>query len=178
MTLQQLHYAIVVSEDGSVNKAAERLYITQPSLTSSIKSLETEIGIRIFSRTGRGMTVTPEGTDFLQYARQVYQQYEILRQHYGNQSNIKHKFSVSTQHYSFAVQAFVQTVKQFGTSKFDFALYETKTIDVITDVGALKSEVGIIYLSDYNRKAIMKMLKDQHLEFYKLIDCHAYVYLS
>lgn len=177
MTLQQIYYAIVVSEAGSINKAAEQLYITQPSLTSSIKSLETEIGINIFLRTGRGMTVTPEGTDFLQYARQVYQQYEILSQRYSDKTNIKHKFGVSTQHYSFAVQAFVETVKRFGTLRFEFALRETKILEVITDVGTLKSKVGIIYLSDYNRKAIMKMLKEQHLEFYKLIDCHAYVYL-
>ncbi len=163
MTLQQIYYAIVVSEAGSINKAAEQLYITQPSLTSSIKSLETEIGINIFLRTGRGMTVTPEGTDFLQYARQVYQQYEILSQRYSDKTNIKHKFGVSTQHYSFAVQAFVETVKRFGTLRFEFALRETKILEVITDVGTLKSKVGIIYLSDYNRKAIMKMLKEQHL---------------
>ena len=160
-----------------MNRAAEKLYITQPSLTSSIKSLEAEIGINIFLRTGRGMSVTPEGTDFLQYARQVYQQYEILEQRYSDKANIKRKFGVSTQHYSFAVQAFVETVKQFGTLQFEFALRETKTIEVISDVGTLKSEVGIIFLSDYNRRAIQKMMREYHLKFYRLIDCNAYVYL-
>ncbi|MBR2176461.1 MAG: LysR family transcriptional regulator [Clostridia bacterium] len=177
MTLQQIYYAITVSEEGSMNRAAEKLYITQPSLTSSIKSLEAEIGINIFLRTGRGMSVTPEGTDFLQYARQVYQQYEILEQRYSDKANIKRKFGVSTQHYSFAVQAFVETVKQFGTLQFEFALRETKTIEVISDVGTLKSEVGIIFLSDYNRRAIQKMMREYHLKFYRLIDCNAYVYL-
>lgn len=177
MTLQQIHYAITVSEVGSMNKAAEKLFITQPSLTSSIKSLENEIGISIFLRTGRGVSVTSEGSDFLQYARQVYQQYDILEQRYSNKASIKRKFGVSTQHYSFAVEAFVETVKQFGTLQFEFALRETKTNEVISDVGTLKSEIGILFLSDYNNKVIKKMLKDNNLEFHKLIDCRAYVYL-
>ena len=177
LTLQQIHYAITVSEVGSMNKAAEKLFITQPSLTSSIKSLENEIGISIFLRTGRGVSVTSEGSDFLQYARQVYQQYDILEQRYSNKASIKRKFGVSTQHYSFAVEAFVETVKQFGTLQFEFALRETKTNEVISDVGTLKSEIGILFLSDYNNKVIKKMLKDNNLEFHKLIDCRAYVYL-
>ena len=177
MTLQQIHYAITVSEVGSMNKAAEKLFITQPSLTSSIKSLENEIGISIFLRTGRGVSVTSEGSDFLQYARQVYQQYDILEQRYSNKASIKRKFGVSTQHYSFAVEAFVETVKKFGTLQFEFALRETKTNEVISDVGTLKSEIGILFLSDYNNKVIKKMLKDNNLEFHKLIDCRAYVYL-
>ena len=177
LTLQQIHYAITVSEVGSMNKAAEKLFITQPSLTSSIKSLENEIGISIFLRTGRGVSVTSEGSDFLQYARQVYQQYDILEQRYSNKASIKRKFGVSTQHYSFAVEAFVETVKKFGTLQFEFALRETKTNEVISDVGTLKSEIGILFLSDYNNKVIKKMLKDNNLEFHKLIDCRAYVYL-
>ena len=160
-----------------MNQAAEKLFITQPSLTSSIKSLENEIGISIFLRTGRGVSVTSEGSDFLQYARQVYQQYDILEQRYSNKASIKRKFGVSTQHYSFAVEAFVETVKQFGTLQFEFALRETKTNEVISDVGTLKSEIGILFLSEYNNKVIKKMLKDNNLEFHKLIDCNAYVYL-
>lgn len=177
MTLQQIHYAITVAESGSMNKAAEMLYITQPSLTSSIKALENETGISIFFRTGKGVTLTSEGIDFLQYARQVYQHYEILQQRYSDKANIKRKFGVSTQHYSFAVQAFVETVKQFGTLKYEFALRETKTLEVINDVGTLKSEIGILYLSDYNRRIIKKLLKENGLIFNKLVDCSAYVYL-
>ncbi|MBR2176584.1 MAG: LysR family transcriptional regulator [Clostridia bacterium] len=177
MTLQQIHYAITVAESGSMNKAAEILYITQPSLTSSIKALENETGISIFFRTGKGVTLTSEGIDFLQYARQVYQHYEILQQRYSDKANIKRKFGVSTQHYSFAVQAFVETVKQFGTLKYEFALRETKTLEVINDVGTLKSEIGILYLSDYNSRIIKKLLKENGLIFNKLVDCSAYVYL-
>ncbi len=177
MTLQQIYYAITIAEIGSMNKAAEQLFITQPSLTSSIKTLENEIGTRIFLRTGKGVSITAEGVDFLKYARQVYQQYEILEQRYSDKANIKRKFGVSTQHYSFAVQAFVETVKKFGTLKYEFAIRETKTLEVINDVGTLKSEIGIIYLSDYNSRIIKKLLRDNGLKYIKLIDCDAYVYL-
>ena len=108
MTLQQLHYAIIISETGSLNKAAEILYVAQPSLTSAIKELEKEVGIAIFHRSGRGVTLTNDGVEFLSYARQVYQQYESLLDKYGKLGNLKKKFGVSTQHYSFAVKTFVR----------------------------------------------------------------------
>ncbi len=177
MTLQQIYYALTIAEAGSMNKASEILFISQPTLTSSIRELEREIGTSIFLRTGRGVVQTNEGADFLMYARQVYQQYELLQQKYGEKGNAKRKFGVSTQHYSFAVKAFVETVKQFGTLQFEFAIRETKTLEVINDVGNLKSEVGILYLSSYNNKIINKMLRENGLEFHKLIDCNAYVYL-
>lgn len=177
MTLQQIYYALTIAEAGSMNKAANILFVSQPSLTSSMKELEREIGISIFQRTGRGVVQTSEGADFLMYARQIYQQYELLHQRYCEKGNVKHKFGVSTQHYSFAVKAFVETVRQFGTLQFEFAIRETKTLDVIKDVGSLKSEVGILYLSSYNNKIIRKMLNENGLEFHKLIDCNAYIYM-
>jgi DNA-binding transcriptional LysR family regulator len=178
MTLQQIRYAITIAEVGSMNKAAEELYISQPSLTCAIKELEKESGINIFLRTTKGVVTTSEGADFLMYARQVYQQYELLLQKYSPESrNIKRKFGVSTQHYSFAVKAFVETVKKFDTLKFEFAIRETKTIDVINDVGNMKSEIGILYRSGFNRKIIDKMLSDNDLSFFPLINCRAYVYL-
>lgn len=177
MTLQQIHYALTIAEAGSMNKAADILFISQPSLTSAIKELEKEIGISIFLRTGKGVIQTNEGSEFLIYARQVYQQYELLQQKFGAKGNIKRKFGVSTQHYSFAVKAFVETVKQYDTLRFEFAIRETKTLEVITDVGTLKSEIGVIYLSSFNNKVIRKLLADNGLEFHRLIDCNAYVYL-
>ncbi|MBQ7901797.1 MAG: LysR family transcriptional regulator [Clostridia bacterium] len=177
MTLQQIYYALTISRMGSMNKAAEALFISQPSLTSAIKELEREAGINIFLRTSKGVSETSEGAEFLMYARQVYQQYELLTQKYGDKGNIKRKFSVSTQHYSFAVKAFVETVKQFDTSKYEFAVRETKTYNVIHDVGIFKSEIGILYLSDFNRKIISKFLKENDLRFHHLIDCKAYVYI-
>lgn len=177
MTLQQLRYIITISETGSLNKAAELLYVAQPSLTSSIKELEKEIGITIFNRSGKGVSLTNDGAEFLLYARQVYSQYESLLEKYGKSGNLKKKFGVSTQHYSFAVKAFVEMVKAYDTSKYEFAIRETKTRDVIDDVSTLKSEIGILYLCDFNRKAISKLLTANNLEFHKLIDCKAYVYL-
>lgn len=177
MTIQQLNYAIIISEMGSLNKASEILYIAQPSLTSAIRELEKELGITIFNRTARGVTLTNDGEEFIQYARQVVQQYDRLLEKYGKGSSIRKKFGISTQHYSFAVKSFVEMVKQFDTDEYEFAIRETKTREVIDDVSTGKSELGILYLSDFNRKALEKLLRTSGLEFHHLIDCKAYVYL-
>ena len=177
MTLQQIRYAITIAEIGSLNKAAEILYIAQPSLTGSMQELERELGITIFNRSGRGVTLTADGIEFLQYAKQIYSQYEDLIEKYKDPKTLKKKFGVSTQHYSFAVKAFVELVKSFDTSFYEFAIRETKTKDVINDVASMKSEIGILYLSDFNRAAINKLLRTAGLEFHHLINCQAYVYL-
>ncbi|MBP5249751.1 MAG: LysR family transcriptional regulator [Lachnospiraceae bacterium] len=177
MTIQQLKYVIAISEAGSFNKAAETLYIAQPSLTGSIRELEKELGIIVFNRSGRGVSLTNDGLEFVQYARQVVQQYDQLLEKYGKDGKVKKKFGVSTQHYTFAVKSFVEMVKQFNTEEYEFAIRETKTREVIDDVAYGKSEIGILYLSDFNRKAIEKFLRTNSLEFRHLIDCDAYVYL-
>lgn len=177
MTLQQLNYVITISEAGSLNKAAEILYVSQPSLTGAIQELEKELGIIIFHRSGRGVTLTNDGVEFITYARQIYHQYETLMEKYGKSGTLKKKFGVSTQHYSFAVKTFIEVVKQFNTIEYEFAIRETKTREVIEDVNTLRSEIGILYLSNFNQAIIKKLLKANDLEFYKLIDCNAYVYL-
>lgn len=177
MTLQQIYYVITISEYGSMNKAAEALFISQPTLTSAVKELEAEIGVTLFQRTGKGAVLTAEGEDFLIYARQLYQQYELIESRYSNKANIKRKFGISSQHYSFAVKAFVETVKKFDTLNYEFAMRECKTADVISDVNTLKSEIGILYLNDFNRKVLNKIFHDNQLEFHKLINCKAYVYI-
>ena len=177
MTLQQLHYVITISETGSMNSAAELLYVAQPSLTGAVKELEKELGITIFHRSGRGVSLTNEGLEFITNARQVYYQYETLMGKYGKSGKRKKKFGVSAQHYSFAVKSFVETVKQYDAEKYDFAIRETTTKDVIDDVITSKSEIGILYLSDFNRKAIEKILKRNELEFHSLTECDAYVYM-
>ena len=177
MTLQQLNYVITISECGSLNKAAEILYVAQPSLTGAVKELEKELGITIFNRSGRGVTLTNDGTEFLLYARQVYAQYKELLEKYGKAGNLKKKFGVSTQHYSFAVKAFVEMVKTFDPSMYEFAIRETTTKEVIDDVSTMRSEIGILYLSDFNRKALLKILSSQQLEFHSIIHCKPYVYL-
>ena len=177
MTFQQLNYIITISETGSINKAAEKLYLSQPSLTSAIKELERELGIVIFNRTGRGVTLTADGLEFLPYARQVYGQYLSMMEKYGKGGERRQKFGVSCQHYSFAVKAFVEMAKAYDMAKYEFAIRETRTLDVIGDVARLHSEIGILYLSDFNRKAILKLLHANGLAFHHLIDCNAYVYL-
>lgn len=177
MTLQQLKYALMIAETGSMNKAAEQLYVSQPSLTASVQELEKETGILIFNRSGRGVTVTNDGAEFLQYANQVVGQFDILTEKYSAKGNIKKKFGVSAQHYSFAVKAFVDMVKRFDTAKYEFAIRETKTAEVISDVANLRSEIGILYLNDFNRKAILKLLNANGLEFTALTKCHPFVYL-
>ena len=177
MTLQQLNYAIAISEAGSLNKASEVLYVSQPSLTESLKELEKELGITIFIRSGRGVTLTPEGSDFILYARQVINDYSELVERFDSTKNFKKKFGVSTQHYSFAVKAFVELVRDNDTSRYELAIRETRTQQVISDVANLKSEIGIIYLSEFNKRAIGKLLRTANLEFHPLINCDAYVYL-
>lgn len=177
MTLQQLRYAITISETGSFNKASELLYISQPSLTSSMQELEKELGIVIFYRSGRGVTLTNDGAEFIAYSRQLYHQYESLMDKYGKNGTLKKKFGISTQHYSFAVKSFVEMVKNFDTEEYEFAIRETKTREVIEDVSTSKSEIGLLYLSDFNRKIITKLLRTNNLEFHHLIDCSAFVYL-
>ena len=177
MTLQQLHYTITISECGSMNKAAEILYIAQPSLTSAVKELERELGITIFHRSGKGVTLTADGAEFLTYARQVFQQYEVLQERYISGKTRK-KFGVSTQHYSFAVQAFIGMVQEYDTYDYEFAIRETKTAEVIEDVANLRSEIGILYLSDFNRQMICRLLQTQQLVFHKLIECGVFAYLA
>ena len=177
MNIQQLKYVIAISDTGSYNKASEILYISQASLTNSIQDLEKEIGITIFNRSSRGTSLTSDGIEFVRYARQIVYQYDVLCEKYGEGGNLKKKFGVSTLHYSFAVKSFVDMVKQFGTDEYDFAIRETKTLEVIDDVVAGRSELGILYLSNFNRRAIEKLLRSNELEFHFLTSCDAYVYL-
>ncbi len=177
MTLLQLKYAIEVSNSSSFNEAAKNLFISQPSLSAAIKDLEEELGITLFHRTNRGVTVTPEGKEFIGYARQVSEQYQLLETKYIQKRNEKKKFSVSMQHYTFAVNAFVEMVKQFGMDEYEFEVHETKTYDVIKDVHSFKSEIGILYLNDFNEKVLRKLFAEHELEFTEIVKCGIYVYL-
>ncbi len=177
MTLTQLHYAITVANASSMNEAARSLFISQPSLSSAIRELEDEIGAEIFIRSNRGVQVTPEGEEFLGYARQVVEQYRLIESKYVLREKEKKKFSVSTQHYTFAVDAFVEMVKQFGMDDYEFAIHETRTYQVIEDVRNFKSEIGILYINDFNEKILSKLFNEFNLEFHPLLTCGIYVYM-
>lgn len=176
MTLQQLKYALTIADCGSMNEAAKQLFISQPSLSETMKELETEIGLDIFLRSNRGIVITPEGEEFLGYARQVTEQFGLLQSKYIDKK-VKEKFSVSTQHYTFAVKAFVETVKQIGMEQYEFAVHETTTISVIENVKNFKSEIGVLYENDFNEKVLNKMFKENGLEFLELFSCDTFVYL-
>lgn len=177
MTLIQLKYAIQVAQSNSLNEAAKKLYITQPSLSAAIQALEREIGLELFFRSQSGILLTPEGEEFIGYARQVVEQYELLDARYIEKNSVKKKFSVSMQHYTFAVKAFVELVKHFGMDEYEFAVHEAKTHEVIDDVKNLKSEIGILYLNDFNEKVLKKIFAEANLEFHPLLQCGVYVYL-
>lgn len=177
MTLAQLKYVITVAKEKSMNEAAKTLFISQPSLSAAIKEIEEEIGITIFKRSNKGVLVTLEGEEFVGYARQVVEQYSLLETKYIEKVNVKEKFGVSTQHYTFAVKAFVEMVKQFGMEEYEFAIRETKTYEVIEDVKNFKSEIGILYLNNFNSKILGKIFQDNGLEFNPILDCHIYVYI-
>ena len=178
MTLQQLKYAITVAETGTITEAANKLYISQPSLTNAIHELEKEMNIIIFNRTNKGISISKEGEDFLGYARQVLEQAAILEDKYKGDNGGKKKFCVSTQHYSFAVNAFVDLIKKFGQDEYDFSLRETQTYEIIEDVARMRSEIGILFLNDFNEKVITKILKSYDLEFHQLFVAKPHVFIS
>jgi len=178
MTLQQLKYAIGVSKYPSINEAAKHLNISQPSLSFAVKELEKEIGISIFSRNNKGLFVTREGEEFLGYARQLIQQSELIEEKYCSTKKAKQHFSVTTQHYSFAVNAFVDLVKKYNTDDYDLTLRETRTFEIINDVRTLKSEIGILYFSDFNEKVIQKYLAESDLVFEELYTAQPHIFVS
>lgn len=177
MTLTQLKYIIVTADAGSMNEAAKQLFISQPSLSQSVRELEAEIGIEIFRRSSRGVSVTQEGAEFLGYARQVTEQYGLIESRYIDRTNVKKKFGVSMQHYAFAVNAFVEMVKQFGMDEYEFAIRETKTCEVIEDVKDFRSEIGILFLNEFNEKVLRKLLTESELQFCPLMECGIYAYM-
>ena len=178
MTLQQLKYVITVAETGTITEAANQLFISQPSLTNAIHELEKEMNIVIFNRTNKGISLSKEGEGFLGYARQVLEQAAILEDKYKRNGGGKKQFCVSTQHYSFAVNAFVDLIKEYGQEEYDFSFRETQTYEIIEDVARLRSEIGILFLNDFNQAVINKILKSYDLEFHLLFIAKPHVFIS
>ncbi|MFD1412636.1 LysR family transcriptional regulator [Oceanobacillus jeddahense] len=178
MTLQQLRYVIEVARSRSISKAAQTLFISQPSLSNALKELEKEIGVKIFSRTNKGIHVTKEGSEFLGYARQVLEQAELLENRYSNNATPQHHFAVSAQHYAFAVSAFVRLLKDYDRDEYDFTFRETRTYEIIEDVKNLNSEIGIMYINDFNEQIIRKFLREGNLAFHHLFEATPHVFIS
>lgn len=178
MTLQQLKYVVEVAKEQSISKAAKKLFISQPSLTNAIKDLEKEMQINIFIRTNKGISLSKEGEIFLGYARQVLEQAYLLEERYLHHSRKKTQFCISTQHYSFAVNAFVDLIKKYGQDEYDFSLRETQTYEIIEDVAKMKSEIGILYLNDFNKLVIQKLIKKYNLSFHPLLRVKPHIFVS
>ena len=177
MTLQQLKYMIMIAEKGSITEAAKELYISQPSLSGAIKDVEKEVKISIFNRCRAGVALTTEGMEFLGYARQVVQQMELLESKYINNLPEKQRFCVSSQHYTFGANAFVELVQQFGQERYEFILNETQTHQVIKDVRNRFSDLGILYLSKNNENVLMKVFEENNLKFYEIFSATPHVFL-
>ena len=177
MKLQQLRYVVKVAECGSITEASRRLFVSQPSITASIRDLENEMGVHIFERTNKGVIVSEEGETFLGYARQVLDQADLLEGKYKGTSEQVPHFSVSCQQYSFAVNAFVDVIREFDAARYDFTLREEQTHEIIEDVAHMKSELGILYLSEHNREVIERMLAANELVFEGLFCATPHVFV-
>lgn len=178
MTLQQLKYITTVAEIGNITEAAEKLFISQPSLTSAIHAIEKEMNVTIFSRSNKGVVVTREGEELLSYARQVLEQANLMQEKFCGESSRNPRFSVSCQHYSFAVNAFADVVKKYESKSYDFTLRETQTYEIIEDVSLGKSEIGVIYLSENNEEILTKLFKKHELIFEELFVATPHVFIS
>ena len=177
MTLQQLNYLVVVAECGNITEAAEKLFITQPSLSSAIHNLEKEMGITAFVRTNKGVVVTREGEELLSFARMLLEQAENMKDHFGLGKNRSPKFSVSCQHYSFAINAFVDLIKEYDANEYSFIIRETQTGEIIEDVAQGKSEIGVIYLAEHNEDILNKMIKNNNLVFEELYVAKPHIFI-
>lgn len=177
MNINQLKYVLEVAGSSSMREASTKLYVSQPALSASIHDLEEEIGILIFERTNKGISLTDEGREFLSYAKKAVGQYEILEERYLSRDSDKEHFSVSTQHYNFAIKAFTDVIRKMEPDKFIFSIHETKTKEVLEDVRSLKSEVGIVSFSGSNEALIKKLFRDYQLDFVPLMRRDTYVYV-
>ena len=178
ITLQQLRYFVEVAAEGSITAAADLLYVSQPTMSAAMKDLERRVGRVLLRRSVRGAALTEDGIEFLGYARQVVEQAELLEQRYLGRPPSRRLLAVSAQHYSFVVEAFVRMVKASQAAEYAFTLRETRTADIIEDVRTLRSEIGVLYRSDFNRKVIDKLLRDSELAFTPLFLASPHIFVA
>ena len=178
MTLQQLKDADAVATCGSLSEAARRVFVTQPTLTEAIRTLEEELRIAIFTRSSRGVALTHEGEEFLASARQILDDAALIQQKYTGKAVRRPQFAVSCQHFAFAVEAFMEVVKENDAESYDFTFRETVTSEIIDDVARHRSEIGMLYLSRRNERAIMKILRKEELVFEELFAARPHVFLG
>ena len=178
MNLQQLRYVIAIAESGSMNSVAKTRFISQSSVSVAVKELEQELGITIFKRSPKGIGVTREGVEFLGYARQVIEQADLLAGRYTDPKNAHQQgLSISSQHYAFVVRAFTNFVRTQHNEFFNFTLRETRTNDIIQDVAHFRADIGILFTSAYNERALRSRFDDNNLKFTSLHKATPHVFV-
>lgn len=179
MTLQQLRYLVAIAEYGSINAAATNLFASQSNLSTAVRDLEREFGIKIFTRSNRGVTPTNEGTELLGYARQVLEQADMLENRYAKGAVSQLRLAISTQHYAFSVEAFIKTAEAcISREEYDFILREAATGEIINDVASFRSEIGILYTDSFNQRVLGKAFDDANLEFHPLFTASAHIFVG
>ena len=178
MRIQQLEYLERIVEAGSINEAAKRLFLTQPSLSNAVKELENEMGIQIFQRSSGGISLTAEGREFMTYSKQILDQVNLMNERYKNGQQRKQSFSVSAQHYAFVVHAFVELIKSVNANEYQFTLRETETQNIFNDLAQFKSELGILYTNGFNQKIMQRLFKENNLVFTRLFVAKPHIFVS
>lgn len=177
MRIQQLEYLERIVEAGSINEAAKRLFLTQPSLSNAVKELENEMGIQIFQRSSGGISLTAEGREFMTYSKQILDQVNLMNERYKNGQQRKQSFSVSAQHYAFVVHAFVELIKSVNANEYQFTLRETETQNIFNDLAQFKSELGILYTNGFNQKIMQRLFKENNLVFTPLFVAKPHIFV-
>ena len=176
MTLQQLKYVKCVAKYKSMNKAADELFITQPSLSCNIKRLEEELGFAIFIRFNKGVEITEEGAGFLEYAGRVLEQYDLLEEKFIYKGE-KQRCSICIQHDFMLARIFFNLVKETEADRYEYRVLEAEADKVIENVKLQKSELGILYFNKFNEKTFEKLCRENDLEFHDLFSCGIYAYV-
>ena len=179
MTLQQLKYVSMVEKCGSFSRAAQKLYVSQPSISNLVNALEEELGITIFTRSSTGIAITNEGRELLKLSNRLLRDADYISEYFHSDTEgPKPTFFVSSQHYDFVVGAFEEFVDGLDAERYTLGLNQTQTAAVIEDVRKQYSDLGVIFLSDVNRRHMMKVLEDNNLEFHAVTQAAPHAFLS
>lgn len=176
MNIQQLRYVVAIANSGTFREAAEKMYVSQPSLSISVRDLEKELGFKIFRRTSSGTFLTRRGMEFYEKAQELVKGFDIFQNQYANPEEEKDEFSVASQHYDFLPPTITAFSERYPDYK-NFRIFESTTVQILDEVAQGHSEIGIIYLNNQNKKGIMQRVEKLGLEVIELIPFHTHIYL-
>lgn len=176
MNIQQLRYVVAIANSGTFREAAEKMYVSQPSLSISVRDLEKELGFKIFRRTSSGTFLTRRGMEFYEKAQELVKGFDVFQNQYANPEEEKKEFSISSQHYDFLPPLITQFSVLYPENK-DFRIFESTTVQILDEVAQGHSELGIIYLNKQNTKGIMQRVDKLGLEVIDLIPFQTHIYL-